>query len=96
MITKEQVIEILKTIKDPELDLDVWTLGLIYDISVTDGKDIYMIMTFTTPLCPYGTEMAGTIKEKIVKNLKPKSLKIEVTFDPPWEPSEGLREMLGV
>jgi metal-sulfur cluster biosynthetic enzyme len=96
MITKDDIIDLLATVKDPELDLDIVTLGLVYTVSVEDGKNIHILMTFTTPLCPYGADMANTIKKKIIENLKPKSLKIEVTFDPPWEPSEGLREMLGV
>ena len=55
MVEKQQVIDALKLVTDPELNIDVWTLGLIYDIILEDG--IKIVMTFTTPLCPYGPEL---------------------------------------
>ena len=53
MIKKEQVVEVLKTVDDPEIGMDVWTLGLIYRITIEKGI-VYIKMTFTTPMCPYG------------------------------------------
>ena len=67
MISKEQLIEkVFKNYVDPELGIDVWTLGLIYDISVHDDK-VKVLLTFTSPLCPYGPEMIEQLKEEIKK-----------------------------
>jgi metal-sulfur cluster biosynthetic enzyme len=94
MITKEQAIDALKLCEDPELNIDVWTLGLIYDLDVNDGK-VKIKMTFTTPLCPYGPMLLDTIKMKLTEH-GASNVDLEVVFDPPWKPSEELREMLGV
>lgn len=95
MITKEQLIEeVFKEYVDPELGIDIWTLGLIYDIQMIDDN-IKILLTFTSPLCPYGPQMVGDLEE-LIKKKGAKEVKIEVTFDPPWKPSEELREMLGV
>lgn len=94
MITQEKLIEILKNYKDPEIGIDLWTLGLIYKIEI-DYDYIKIIMTLTTPFCPYGTQMIEELKELIQKE-EVKNVEIELTFDPPWEPSEELKEMLGI
>lgn len=93
---KQDVIKALKTVEDPELGVDIVTLGLIYDVQISDEGDIYIKMTHTTPLCPFGNEITKKVKEAIYQYTHPKSLKIEITFDPPWKPPEKLREMLGV
>lgn len=93
MITKEELIEIFKSYDDPELHIDVWTLGLIYDMQISEDT-VKIKLTFTSPMCPFGPQMADEltqrIKEKGVKNVE-----IEVVFEPPWKPSEELKEMLG-
>jgi metal-sulfur cluster biosynthetic enzyme len=95
MVTKEQLIEeVFKKYNDPELNIDVWTLGLIYNIDI-NGDRTNIKLTFTSPMCPFGPEMVAELEHRI-KAQGAKEVKIEVTFDPPWEPSEELREMLGV
>ncbi|MBI2046060.1 MAG: DUF59 domain-containing protein [Parcubacteria group bacterium] len=94
MITKELVIEKLKEVKDPELDIDVYTLGLIYDISIENGE-VGVLMTLTTPFCPFGNEIVEKVEEKIYE-LKPDAVKVDITFDPPWTAPKGLRDILGV
>ncbi len=94
MITREQIIEVLKKVNDPEIMVDVWTLELIYDLKVENDK-IDIKMTFTTPLCPYGPMLLEEIKQRL-NELKPESVNIEVVFSPPWQPSEELRATLGV
>ena len=94
MITQEKLIDILKNYKDPEIGIDIWTLGLIYKIEI-DEEYIKITMTFTTPFCPYGPHMIEELKEQIIK-AGVKNVEIEVVFDPPWEPSEELKEMLGL
>ena len=94
MLTKEDAIEVMKNVKDPEIDVDIHTLGLIYETEVKDNT-VHVTMTFTSAMCPFGPEIVKELKEK----LKEKGFKealVNITFDPPWEPSEELREMLGV
>lgn len=93
---KEEIQKALKTVDDPELGIDIVTLGLIYDVQVSEAGDVYIKMTHTTPLCPYGNTLTQRVKDAIYQQVHPKSLKIEITFDPPWEPTPELREMLGV
>ena len=92
--TKEQIIDKLKTVKDPELGIDVWTLGLIYDTKIgDDGIDI--TMTLTSPFCPFVDELIESV-EKALAPLSNGEARVHITFDPPWEPTEELRMMLGV
>jgi len=94
-ITKEKIIKKIKTVKDPELEIDIYTLGLIYDISITDENEIKIIMTLTTPFCPYGNEIITAV-EDVMWRLKPSGVNVEITFEPVWEAPKGLREILGV
>lgn len=95
MPTKEDAIEVLKKINDPEIGIDVYTLELIYDVKVENGK-AKILMTLTTPMCPYGPMLIEEIKAKISDIKGIKNVEVEVTFDPPWQPSEQLRATLGV
>tara|TARA_Y100000310_G_scaffold286755_1_gene311191 strand:- start:80 stop:367 length:288 start_codon:yes stop_codon:yes gene_type:complete len=94
MITEEKVIEVCKAYVDPELGIDVHTLGLIYEHKIT-GDNVYLKMTFTSPFCPYGPQMVDELKQNI-KEAGAEEVEIEITFDPPWEPSEELKAMLGM
>jgi len=94
-ITKEQLIEnVFKRYEDPELNIDVWTLGLIYEIVIKE-KEVKIVLTFTSVMCPFGPQMVEELK-KMIFDLGAETVNIEVTFTPPWKPSEELREMLGV
>ena len=95
MIDKNKVIEMLETVNDPELGIDIWTMGLIYDINIQDNKNIKILMTYTSPLCPLGEELQQNILNSL-KQLGFENIKIEVTFNPPWKPSEDLRQALGI
>lgn len=96
MVIKEEIIEVLKNIQDPELDIDIHTLGLIYGIDFDEPKQqVKITMTFTTPFCPYGPAMLADIRKRI-STLGIDDPKIDVVFDPPWEPTDEVREMLGV
>lgn len=94
LISREELIDVFKGYEDPELHIDVWTLGLIYNMEITEDA-VKVLLTFTTPMCPFGPQMVDEltrrIKEKGVENVE-----LNVTFEPVWQPSEQLREILGV
>ncbi len=96
MPTRDQVIEVLKTVEDPEIFLDIWFLGLIYNIGIGEEGNIDIEMTFTTPLCPAGPQLVGEVKEKIMKLEGVKEVEVKVTFNPPWQPSDEVKSMLGL
>ena len=97
MITKENIIDILQECYDPEIPIDLWNLGLIYDITIKQ-KDISILMTLTTPGCSMAQYMADDIKDKIETLDNKYSITVNTTFDPPWEPTmmtDKGKKMLG-
>ncbi len=95
MVSREEVIEVFKKIIDPELFIDIWTLGLIYGFEVTeDGIDIKM--TFTSMACPAGPQLVEEVIEKTKTLPGVTKSNVEVVFDPPWQPSEELKALLGI
>ena len=93
-VSEEQVIAVLQTIEDPELFLDIWFLGLIYDIRI-DGPRIEIDMTFTTPLCPAGPTLVGQVQAEVQALEHVEEVEVKVVFDPPWKPNEEVKAMLG-
>ena len=87
---KNSIIEILKQCNDPELPIDLWNLGLIYDLKIYEqpknkfGVDI--TMSLTTPGCSMGQYMVEDIKSKIATLEHMSNVNVEITFDPPWSP----------
>ena len=102
-ITKENVIEVLKQCYDPEIPVDLWSLGLIYEIDIQDNyegaqSDVNIVMSLTTPGCSMGQHMAEDIRTKLEANDGINQALVRVTFDPPWEPkmmSEEAKNKLG-
>ena len=102
MIDKEKIIDVLKQCFDPEVPVDLWSLGLIYDIDIKESdnnkSDISITMTLTTPGCTMGSYMAEDIKMKLSAIDEVNSSEVDVTFDPPWKPemmNDQAREKLG-
>jgi len=90
-----KIKEKLKEVKDPELGIDIVELGLIRDVKVDgDGIGVEVLMTLTSPLCPFADKIIGDVENKLEK-LGFES-RVELTFDPPWEPSEELKVSLGL
>lgn len=81
---KEEVIKVLKTCYDPEIPVDVWELGLIYDIKVATNGDVLIVMTLTSPSCPVAGILPGEIEKKVKDHPMVNDCKVELTFDPPW------------
>jgi len=98
MVTKEKIIEVLKKCYDPEVHVDVYTMGLIYEIKpdFPNKNEIYIKMTLTTPTCPYGPQLLQEIKTRLKEIKTIKDVNLEVVFQPPWQPSKELRAILGV
>ncbi|MBI1973120.1 metal-sulfur cluster assembly factor [Candidatus Woesearchaeota archaeon] len=95
MVTQQQVIQQLKKVQDPELGVDIWTLGLVYKITLEKAA-ILILMTLTSPMCPYGPMLVADVQHRIKELKGVKDVKVDVTFTPPWKPSEDVRTLLGV
>lgn len=96
MVSREQIVDVLKTIEDPEIFLDIWFLGLIYNIDIADDGVVSIEMTFTSPMCPAGPQLVDQVKTGIEKLEGVKSVDVRIVFTPPWEPSEEVKGMLGM
>jgi FeS assembly SUF system protein len=82
---KNRIIDVIKTIFDPELPVDIWELGLIYDIQVTANNEVVVLMTLTAPNCPEAGGLPPEVEEKLKEIPGVKDVKVLVTFDPPWD-----------
>ena len=83
----DQLVEKLKTVFDPEIPVDIYELGLIYKVDVSDEKDVAIEMTLTAPGCPVAGEMPEWVHEAVVSIPEVKSCSVNLVFDPPWDPS---------
>jgi len=79
-----KIIEMIKTIFDPEIPVDIYELGLIYDIMVNENNDVKVIMTLTSPNCPVAETLPVEVEEKIKTIPQVNNAEVEITFDPPW------------
>ncbi|OGL73799.1 hypothetical protein A3C96_03865 [Candidatus Uhrbacteria bacterium RIFCSPHIGHO2_02_FULL_60_10] len=96
MVLKSEIIETLKNYLDPELGIDIWTLGFIRELDFNETKQtLRLVMTLTSPLCPLGSVMIRELDTKF-RNLGVKDVAISLTFDPPWQPPAVVKEMLGM
>jgi FeS assembly SUF system protein len=83
----EDIVKALKECYDPEIPVNVWDLGLIYDVSV-DGDNVHVKMTLTAPGCPMHTFISREVKEKLQSINGVKEATVEVVWDPPWSPDK--------
>ena len=84
----EDLIEALKTVYDPEIPVDIYELGLIYKVDVSDDRDVLVEMTLTAPGCPVAGEMPGWVETAVEKVEGVRSAKANLVFDPPWDSSK--------
>lgn len=82
---KETVISVLKTIYDPEIPIDIWTLHLIYGVDVDQEGNVKIVMTVTAPNCPVAEVLPGEVKERVQAIMGVKKVDVELTFDPVWD-----------
>jgi len=80
----EKIVRVLKTIFDPEIPVDIYELGLIYDVFVNEDYDTKILMTLTTPNCPVAETLPLEVEEKVKSIKEVKDCEVEITFDPPW------------
>lgn len=83
----DQLIEKLKTVFDPEIPVDIYELGLIYKVDVSDEKNVAIDMTLTAPGCPVAGEMPGWVQDAVKEIPGIGDVKVDLVFDPPWDPS---------
>ena len=98
MIAEEDVRTVLRRVKDPELNLNIVDLGLVYTIEVTEGKDVHVEMTLTSPGCPVAGEMPMWVENAVAAVPGVGQASVKLTFDPPWDKdrmSEAAKLQLG-
>ena len=80
----QKIIDALKTVFDPEIPVDIYELGLIYDVFVNEDYEVKILMTLTTPNCPVAETLPLEVEEKVKSMDAVKNAEVEITFDPPW------------
>lgn len=80
-----KVIDMLKTCYDPEIPVDIWELGLIYEIHVNEASEVRIVMTLTSPSCPVAETLPPEVENKVKELEGVARCKVELTFDPPWD-----------
>jgi FeS assembly SUF system protein len=86
-VITDQLIEQLKTVFDPEIPVDIYELGLIYKVDVSDEKDVAIDMTLTAPGCPVAGEMPEWVRDAVLNVPGVRSCTVDLVFDPPWDPT---------
>ena len=84
----DDIIEALKSVYDPEIPVDIYELGLIYKVDLSDDRDVAIEMTLTAPGCPVAGEMPGWVEDAVKKVEGVRSARAQLVFDPPWDPSK--------
>ncbi len=80
----ENIVVVLKSIYDPEIPVDIYELGLIYDVFVNEDYDVKILMTLTSPNCPVAETLPREVEEKVRAMENVKGVEVELTFDPAW------------
>ncbi|MBN2174410.1 MAG: DUF59 domain-containing protein [Bacteroidales bacterium] len=86
-ILGDAIVEALKDVYDPEIPVNIWELGMIYEIKVDDELNAHILMTLTTPNCPVAESLPEDVKYKVEGIDGIKNVKVEITFEPPWDQS---------
>lgn len=80
----DKIVAVLKTIYDPEIPVDIYELGLIYDVFVNEEYDAKILMTLTSPNCPVAESLPAEVKDKVTSLKEINNAEVEITFDPTW------------
>lgn len=95
---RDQIVESLKTVYDPEIPVDIYELGLIYELRVQEDASVRVEMTLTSPNCPVAGSLPGEVESKVRQVEGVREVELELVWDPPWSPdrmSEAARLQLG-
>jgi FeS assembly SUF system protein len=84
LVFKEKIVEAIKQVYDPEIPVDVYELGLIYEINIFPVKNVHILMTLTSPACPSAEEIPGEIEMRVKEVAGINDVQVELTFDPPY------------
>lgn len=82
---EQQIIEVLKTVYDPEIPVDIYEMGLIYEINIDDDFNVEIVMTLTSPSCPVAESLPEEARQKVDNLWSVKSTKVELTWEPMWD-----------
>jgi FeS assembly SUF system protein len=85
-ILKDRIIQVLKTIQDPEIPVDIYELGLIYKIDIDDNRDVLIEMTLTAPNCPVAENLPLDVEQAVKRTDGVNNVQIQLTFEPAWSP----------
>ncbi|HEY3938028.1 MAG TPA: SUF system Fe-S cluster assembly protein [Bryobacteraceae bacterium] len=85
---RERVLGILKTVYDPEIPVNIYELGLVYDLQVSGDGDVLVKMTLTAPNCPVAESLPNQVRQRILSVEGVTSAKVEIVFEPPWDRSK--------
>ena len=85
---KDSIVEALKSIYDPEIPVDIYELGLIYDVEVSEDGDALVTMTLTTPHCPVAESMPAEVELRVLSVPGVRDAEVKLVWDPPWDPSK--------
>ena len=96
---KDQVVEVLRDIYDPEIPVNIHEMGLIYEVNVDEDAKVHIVMTLTSPMCPVAESLPPEVEQKVGTIEGVASATVEITWDPPWDPemmSEAAKLELGM
>jgi FeS assembly SUF system protein len=96
---KQAVVDVLKTVYDPEIPVDIYELGLVYDVNVEESGAVAIRMTLTSPMCPVAESLPPEVEEKVRGVAGVTDVKLDLVWEPPWTPSlmsEAARLELGM
>lgn len=85
-VTEGDAVEVLRSIYDPEIPVNIYDLGLIYEIRFTSERELFVLMTLTAPGCPVAGTFPQTVQDRLLTELELDDVQVELTFDPPYTP----------
>jgi FeS assembly SUF system protein len=96
---RDEIIGVLKGIYDPEIPVNIYEMGLVYEVNVDDGGAVHILMTLTSPMCPVAESLPPEVEQKVAAIDGVASSTVEITWEPPWDPemmSEAAKLELGM
>jgi FeS assembly SUF system protein len=85
LLLESEILKVLKTVYDPEIPVNIYDLGLIYDVDVDDEKNVEIKMTLTAPNCPIADDLVNEVRDKVAEIAGTKNVAVNLIFDPPWD-----------